>query len=207
MVISNSLDLIIKHNPEYDQVKIEEIKYGLEGLYLTITKTIIIFSIAFFLGILKELIIFTLIYNIIRMPSFGMHASSSIICLISSTTMFIGLTFLCMVIIIPTVMKFIIGCIGLLLIIKNSPADTEKRPIINSKRRLIYKVVSSLLAILFIFLAFNLSNTFLSNCFLLCLLLQSFMTEPLVYRLFGQSYDNYKKYLNDGLNLDLNIDE
>ena len=49
------------------------------------TKTIIICIIAACLGILKELIIFTLIYNFIRMPSFGMHASNSTWCLIAST--------------------------------------------------------------------------------------------------------------------------
>ena len=74
LVINNSLNLVKRQYPDYDDEKIAVIRYGLEGIYLTVSKTIIIFLIAYFLGILKELIIFTLIYNAIRMPSFGAHA-------------------------------------------------------------------------------------------------------------------------------------
>ena len=91
--INNSMSLIKKYYPEYSDVKLEELKYGLLGLYLLITKSIIIFGIAIFLGIFKELLIFTIIYNILRAPSFGMHASKSWICLVASTTIFILSTY------------------------------------------------------------------------------------------------------------------
>ena len=86
--------MIQKYYPNYSEVKLAELKYGLLGLYLMISKSIIIFSIAIFLGIFKELLIFTVIYNIIRAPSFGMHASKSWICLVASTSIFILLTYL-----------------------------------------------------------------------------------------------------------------
>ncbi|MBQ9011040.1 MAG: accessory gene regulator B family protein [Bacilli bacterium] len=194
LVIDSSLNVIKKYNPSYSNEKIEEIKYGLSGLYLTITKTIFIVLIAFVLGIVKELIIFTLIYNIIRMPSFGLHAKSSIACLISSTIMFIGLPYLCSVIIIPFWLKLVPGFIGILLIAKNSPADTEKRPIVNPKRRKSYKIISTVLAIIFVASALIIPDNFLSNCFILSLVLQCFVTAPAVYKLFKMPYDNYKKY-------------
>ena len=64
--ISNSMNIIKKYYPDYSEVKLAELRYGLLGLYLLITKSIIIFAIAYFLGIFKELLIFTLIYNLIR---------------------------------------------------------------------------------------------------------------------------------------------
>ena len=41
--LSSSINFIIKHNGEYDtKEEIEKLQYGLEGIYLTLTKTILI---------------------------------------------------------------------------------------------------------------------------------------------------------------------
>ena len=42
LIIDNSLSFI-KRNCSYDDVKLAEIKYGLEAIYILITKSIIIF--------------------------------------------------------------------------------------------------------------------------------------------------------------------
>ena len=44
--INNSMNLIHKYYPNYSEEKLAELKYGLLGLYLMITKSIIIFGIA-----------------------------------------------------------------------------------------------------------------------------------------------------------------
>ena len=93
-IINNSISYIKKYN-NYSDTKIKEIKYGLEAIYLTFSKFIVISIIASLLGIFKEMLIFTIIYNIIRMPSFGLHATKSWICLLSSTISFIGIPYLC----------------------------------------------------------------------------------------------------------------
>lgn len=187
----------IKKNTNYDEVKLKEIKYGLEGIYLTITKLIVIFSIATILGIVKELIIYMIIYNFIRMPSFGLHATKSWICLISSTILFIGIPYLCIILDIPIIVKSIICIIGIYLMYKNSPADTYKRPIINKKRREIYKTLSTILTIIYSFIAIFIDNSFISNCFIFAIIMQNGMISPTVYRIFGLPYNNYIKYLKD----------
>ena len=96
---------LIKKNGNYDEDQLAIIKYGLEGIYLTITKLIIILLLAYLLNIIKEVIIFLIIYNIIRMPSFGLHATKSWICLLSSTIIFIGLPIVCKYIYISKVKK------------------------------------------------------------------------------------------------------
>lgn len=195
LVINNSLNIVKKSYPDYTEEKLEIIKYGLTGLYLTVSKTIIIFSIAFLLGVLKELIIFTLIYNIIRMPSFGIHASSSIKCLISSSLIFIGLTYINNLLIINDMLKIILGISATILIFKNSPADTSKKPIINRKRRLIYKLVSTVISIIFVVISLKINNNFICNSLIMSLLLQCIMISPITYKIFGQPYNNYKNYL------------
>ena len=192
--INNSMSLIKKYYPEYSDVKLEELKYGLLGLYLLITKSIIIFGIAIFLGIFKELLIFTIIYNILRAPSFGMHASKSWICLVASTTIFILSTYLSVNVLIPINVKIILGIIGTILIFKNSPADTKKRPIVCPRRRKIYKYISTVIAIFFTIASIIISDKFLSNSFILALLIQCVFTSPTMYKICGEPYDNYKSY-------------
>ena len=192
--INNSMNLIHKYYPDYSEERLAELKYGLLGLYLMITKSIIIFGIALYLGIFKELLIFTVIYNILRAPSFGIHASKSWICLVSSATIFILSTYLSVNIVIPINIKIIFGIIGIILIHKNSPADTAKKPIVSPKRRRIYKLISTVIAIIFAIASIVVDNNFLSNSFILSLILQNIMVAPTTYKIFGEPYDNYKSY-------------
>lgn len=192
--INNSMNLIHKYYPDYSEERLAELKYGLLGLYLMITKSIIIFGISLYLGIFKELLIFTVIYNILRAPSFGVHASKSWICLVSSATIFILSTYLSVNIVIPINIKIIFGIIGIILIYKNSPADTAKKPIVSPKRRRIYKLISTIIAIIFAIASIVVDNNFLSNSFILSLILQNIMVAPTTYKIFGEPYDNYKSY-------------
>ena len=172
----------IKNNTKYDDVKLKEIEYGLVGIYLLISKTIVIFFIALILGIFKEMIIFTLIYNIIRLTSFGLHATKSWICLLFSSIAFIGIPYLCLTIIIPIYIKAILGILGIYFMFKNSPADTKKRPIVNKKRRAIYKTISTILTIIYSFISIFTKNNLIANCMIFSIILQNLL--------------QYIKYLN-----------
>ena len=194
-LIMNYTMNIIKKNSDYDEEKLAVIKYGLEGLYLTITKLIVIFLLAYILNIFKEVIIFLLIYNVIRTTSFGLHATKSWICLLSSTLIFIGFPIVCKYIHLTNDFKVILGLILILFIYKNSPADTHKRPIVNPKRRMFFKYCSTFIAIIFIFCSILINDNFISNCFIFSLFVQSFMIAPSIYKLFNLPYDNYLTYL------------
>ena len=194
-LIMNYTMNLIKKNGDYDEEKLAVIKYGLEGLYLTITKLVVIFLLASILNIFKEVIIFLLIYNVIRTTSFGLHATKSWICLLSSTLIFIGFPIICKYIHLTNDFKVILGLILILFIYKNSPADTHKRPIVNSKRRMFFKYSSTFIAIIFIFCSILFNDNFISNCFIFSLFVQSFMIAPSIYKLFNLPYNNYLTYL------------
>ena len=194
-VVMNYTMNLIKKNGNYDEDQLAVIKYGLEGIYLTITKLIIILFLAYFLNIIREVIIFLIIYNIIRMPSFGLHATKSWICLLSSTIIFIGFPIVCNYIYMSNDIKVILGLILILFIYKNSPADTHKRPIVNHKRRLFFKYCSTFIAIIFVYCSILINDNFLSNCFIFTLLVQCFVTAPTIYKLFKLPYNNYLTYL------------
>lgn len=187
----------IKNNTNYNEIKLKEIKYGLEGLYLTISKLIIIFILAIILNMCFETIIFLLIFNILRCTSFGIHATKSWICLLSSTIIFISLPYLCSIININLTLKCVLGIIGIYFMFKNSPADTHKKPIINKKRRAYYKFISTINCIIMVFISIHIKNNFISNCLLFSIILQNFMISPAIYKFFKLPYNNYITFLKE----------
>ena len=81
--------------------------------------------------------------------------------------------------------------------LKNAPADTKKRPIVNKKRRLIYKIISTILTIIFGITSIIIKNNFVSNCLLMAIVMQNLMISPLTYKLFNLPYDNYKTFIKE----------
>ena len=195
-IINNTMNYILKYN-NYNDVKQEELKYGLVAIYLLITKLIIILIISVILGIFKEVLLFTIIYIPIRAVSFGLHATKSWICLISSTAIFVGLPLISKYLVTPIFIKSIIGIISILLMFKNSPADTHKRPIVNKKRRLFFKYSSVFIAVIYTNIAIYINNNFIADCLLFSLLIQCFLTSPLIYKIFKLPYNNYKNFKFD----------
>lgn len=194
LIINQQLNFIQKYN-NFNNDQLEIIKYGLESIYILITKMIVILTVSYLLGLIKETLIFLICYNFIRMPSFGLHATKSWICLVSSLLIFITLPFLCKVIELPIYLKLVIGLIALFFIIKNAPADTYKRPIISKKRRICFKIISTIIAFTMIMISIFIENQFLANSLLISVVLQCFMISPTVYGIFKLPYNNYKEYL------------
>ena len=193
-ILNNSISYIKKYN-NYSEVRIKEIRYGLEAIYLSITKLIVISIISLFLGIFREMIIFLLVYNILRSQSFGLHATKSWICLTSSIIIFIGIPYLSLFLNIPINIKVAICIVGIVFMLKNSPADTHKKPIVSKKRRERYKFISVALTVIYSFITLLIKNNFLSNCFLFSIILQDFIISPLIYRIFKLPYNNYINFL------------
>lgn len=187
----------IRKNTNYDEIKIKEIEYGLVSIYLTISKILVILILSLLLGILKEVVIFMIFFNILRTTGFGLHATKSWICLISSTSIFIIIPLLCKFLTINIYLKIFIGIIGIILMTKNAPADTKKRPIINKKRRLILKLISTFLAITFTISAIIIKNNFLSNCLIFALILEICLISPFIYKIFKLPYNNHIRFLKE----------
>lgn len=192
-IINKTMNFITSQK-QYDETTLEELRYGLVSIYLTFSKLIIISIVAGILGIFTEMIILTVIYNILRSVSFGLHATKSWICLLSSFLILIGGTYLCLDIEINNVTILIISLITIPIIYKYSPADTKKRPIVNPKRRKVFKYLSTSFAISFYIISLFINNNFIINCLMLSLIIQSFVIHPTVYKMFGMSYDNYKNF-------------
>lgn len=191
--LNNSVSFITKYNNTYSRDDIDKIKYGLEGLYLTVTKLIIIILISIILGIFKELLLVLIFFNIIRYPAFGVHADKSITCLITSTTIIIGLTFLIINTPIPIINKIIISILSFIDYLLFAPADTIKRPLTNKRKRKYRKIASCVVSLIYIIIIFTIKNDLISNTILTALIIEALLINPCIYKLLGMPYNNYKK--------------
>lgn len=193
--IVNKIMNYIKKNTSYNDIKLKEIEYGITSIYLTFSKTIIILILSFILGIFNEVLVFMIFFSILRTTGFGLHATKSWICLISSTIIFIGSPLLCMHVSLNTFIKIIIGVIGVIFMYKNAPADTKKNPIVNKNRRTTLKIISTFSACVFLVSAIIIKNNFLSNCLILALALENILIAPFTYKIFKMPYNNYIDFL------------
>ena len=194
LIINKCMELVTTYNKDLSQRDIDKIKYGLEGLYLTITKLIFIIIVSIILGIWKETLLLIIIFNGIRLTAFGVHAKRSIDCLISSTLFFILFPIICIKLTIPLIVKIILFIPLTVLIGIFAPADTEKRPLINKKKRKIYKILSIIISTIYMTIAIVIKDNTLSNCFIFAIVIQIIIMLPITYKIFGVSYNNYKNY-------------
>ncbi|MDD2207868.1 MAG: accessory gene regulator B family protein [Bacilli bacterium] len=195
LVVNKAMSLIIKEN-KYDDVKLQEIKYGLEAVYLNVSKLTIFFIINAFLGTFKEGILFLLFYVPLRSFSYGFHAKSSLVCWLLSGFSFVVFPYISTIISINIYFKLGIILFSLLIYYLYSPADTSARPIINKRRRLILKTLTLVIAIIYSGIII-LNNGYIVNIISFALLYQAILITPLFYKIFNLQYNNY---LNYGLN-------
>lgn len=194
----NSIRSLIKNQyPNYSNDKLDEIMYGVEGIYLTITKTIVIFSIALLLGIFKELLFLLIAFNFIRLFAFGMHANNSITCLIFSTIIFIGGAFLCKYVSLDTKTLYLLYFIALIVIAIYAPADTVKRPLIKKKKRIKFKILSIITGLIYFTLSLFIKDNLIINSLIFGLIIECILILPITYKAFRMPY---RSYINYGLN-------
>lgn len=190
-----AIKCIKESHPDYDDIKIAEMRYSLEGFYLSFTKLIIIAAFSLILGVFKEMLIMLVIFNVLRSTGFGLHATKSWICLLSSSIVFLCFPLLSKIINIPLNFKFFLGICSILLIYIYAPADTKKRPLIKKEKREIYKFKTTIKCIFLVILSLVIKDNTISNLIIFGIWNEVFMILPITYKIFNLSYNNYKTYI------------
>ena len=193
--LGRSLQMVREIYPDYDNDKLDEIRYGLEATYLSITKLVVILGISLLLGIFKESVILLVLFNFLRLTGFGLHATKSWMCWVSSSITFLLVPFFCKSLVLPNYVLVAISVVCLINFLLYAPADTVKRPLIHKKRRLLYKVCTVLIASLYTVLIFITKDTFLQNSLASAMLIEGALINPYIYKLFNLPYNNYKNYV------------
>ena len=188
---------LIKEKNNYNNTKLAELRYGLEAFYMLATKLLVIFILAIILGLFKELIIFMIFFTPLRGLGFGFHANNSIECWLISLPVFLIIPFLSRTLSIPLYIIHIIILFSTLSFLFFAPADSHKKPLINTKKRLINKTILVITSLIYLFLTIIIKNELIINTLMFVSLWQAVCVNPLLYKLFKQPFNNYKTYLKE----------
>ena len=191
--IEKSVNLI-KSRKELNTIEEKKIRYGLEAFYNLITKTVVLIILAVIFHLVLELFLLSLIYSTLRLYGFGLHAKTSLQCWITTLPVYLGGCLIIKYLIIPSEIASIIWVFGFLSFLLFAPADTPARPLIHKEKRIRAKILSIgiLLGYLFIYL-YNFSPI-LNNAILYALLMESIVINPLLYKITGTTFNNYKYF-------------
>ena len=197
-ILLDSIINNIKKYYNYDEVKLKEIRYGLESLYLSLTKIIVVIILSIIFKTTKELLLLFLFYGLLRLAGFGVHAKKTIHCWFTSIPLFVIVPYLIKTITINNHILMSISLLSTILLIIYAPADTEKRPLINKKKRLIYKILTSIISVIYFIIIIHSKNNYISNLLFFSILIETLFVLPITYKILGVKYDNYKRYKKGG---------
>ena len=183
---------------QFDDIKMKEIKYGIETFYMTIFKLIIIIIISFIFNTSKELFLLLLAYGLLRLTGFGLHAKNSILCWVLSIATFSLLPYLIKTIQYFTNAYYFLAIVFVILISVFAPSDTIKRPLINKKKRIVFKIITTITSTIYLIIIFTTKSIYIKKLLFYSLLLELLLINPISYKLLGLSYNNYKLYKKKG---------
>lgn len=196
MSISKKLSLgclnFIKNNTSSSEEDLEKIYYGIQIIWINLLKFIILFLTAYLLGILRYTFTAFIIFAILRSFASGVHASSSIQCIIINYILFLGDVYLSLNLTLNLWYKTAIFAISFILLLLYSPADTEERPLISKKLRKNLKIKSILVLITFYIITFFITSNVYINLIIFSTLGESIVITPAAYKLLAKKYANYK---------------
>jgi accessory gene regulator B len=186
---SKSMKFLVE-NVTFEASQIPIVKYGLEILLMNFLKSIALFTTAFYLGILKETIIFFLCFGAIRIFAAGAHATTSLICNIVTFTTFLGNSYLIKNFPMSTPRLLICFAFSFYLIFRYSPSATKSKPIVSSNLRRTLKIKSLLICIILFLLVLIIQNITYRNIITYAVLIESIFLTPTSYKILGQEFVN-----------------
>lgn len=189
--VNSSISFISKYQ-ECDDLKLKRLKYGLEGIYSLIVKTVAILIIACLTKTLKETALLMLFYAGIRTFSYGMHAKSNLACWISSIIIYNIIPLFIPKLILPNYISYIILGGALISMILWAPADTPKRPLIRKNQRIKCKILSIIIVLIYTLIYLFSNNILINQTIIFALIIQTIIINPLSYKLTNTRFNNYK---------------
>ena len=195
MILTNKIAKIIisfiRKNLSTSDEELEKIDYGIKVLVSNFFKLVILFSTAYFLGILKYTALAVIAFGIIRSFACGVHANSTLQCIIINYVWFFGNVYIAKFHPLSTLDLFIILLISIVLFYFYAPADTAERPLINKNLRKALKISSIFTALIFFVICLFINNSIYKTIIIYSIFQESLAVTPLFYKLLGKTYRNY----------------
>lgn len=191
--LERSLQLLNKEY-NYQGDDLDRVKYGLEVIYISITKMFVILLVSIIFKAFKETLLMIIFVNGLRTFAYGIHAKKSWHCYISSIICFVLSPMLFKFIEISIIQKILLSIICFISYVVFAPADTHKRPLINKEHRKKLKINALIVCSIYIAIIFISKNTLINNMIILSMITEMFVINPIIYKIFDMPYNNYMTY-------------
>ena len=192
----------IKKNVEnIDEEKEMVIDFGVRLIFGELPKILILFIIGFVLKIGWYTILLFLLLAPYRSCTGGFHLKTHIGCMISTMILYIGPVILAKYIEIPNnyiiyIMTAIVGIIGIILVTKYAPADTENIPILSKKERKSKRIKAYICGSILLAIVILSPNKLISLMLIYGIFLQNLTITPIAYKITNSKY-GYEVYTEE----------
>lgn len=189
--------------PDMTEEKAEVILYGLQLIIGEIPKMILILGISFILGFGWYMIFAYIAIAPYRTVSGGFHLHTHLGCILGTVIFYYGTVIISKYLILDDMQKYILIALslgfGLLMISMYAPADTEDVPIISKKERRTKKILSYIMLIITLIVAFFVQDRILSNILIIGSIFQSVSISRIAYKITKNKYGHevYEKQLEN----------
>lgn len=183
-VVENNLDDITPTQKEI-------IQYTVVQVFGELIKMAIMFAIVWPFGVAHLLLIAIFSMAIYRVPSGGVHSKSHIACFVTSMILFMGNVLISSLVKGPhlDIIYILIFLINIPIIHYFAPADTEMKPVVSKKQRLLLKIISYICMTGTILIGrFAINDIVIRNIFIFGTLIQSITMLPFIYKILGTRY-------------------
>lgn len=192
-------DKIKKKIPEIDEERAEVINYGLQNIIGEFPKIILVFIIAYLMGVFEWTVFTFFALFIYKGASGGIHLKTHLGCILLTTA------FYCLIPLFSSYFELIgttkyivilsIWIFGLIMIKLYAPADTEDIPILEKDVRRKKQIVSYISFSIGLFIALIVNNKMITNILVLSNFIQTLTITKLAYKLANNKY-GYEVYGN-----------
>ena len=145
-----------------DKKNYQKMKYGIDIIYINISKTAVLIILSVILGIVKETLLLLSVFTCVRLSGFGYHSNNTIKCTV------IGI-----------IAGMVVYLICLIIFLRYAPIETMKRPIGNSRKKFFKKITVITATCLFI-VAFCIGENVYRNIIIIGISLEAVMILPIM---------------------------
>lgn len=189
--ISEGLTEIIRRNLSMDEVKLEQIEYGIYMAISETTKVVAVLIIAALLDIFKYAVLTIVVFGIHRGFIGGVHAKTHWGCFLSYCAIIFGSVYSALYLVYLDLNRIVIFIVlyplCMLIAYKYAPADIENKPVV-SKRQRRYLRIGGFIFLSLVFLASLFVPQPYANILVFITLIECITMLPIVYRITGNKY-------------------
>jgi len=168
--------------------------FGVESFLITISKLIVVYTLAILLGTMVQTLIIQISFSLLRRHSFGLHALKSTICTVVSCCLFVLVPWLLSGAGVGNIVVIALYIPMMFCFYIYAPADTKARPLVGKelraqlKNRTLMCVVALMVATLLI------PSQSVKLLLTIGAVYQCISILPLTYKILRRSEKNYEQY-------------